>query len=785
MSFVPLPSGVVISGYETDVSPPAGVVPMSFSTGVLHAIDSTGRTDPTNYWITDISLASQATALLLTNGFDAVTFTPYSSAHAWATAFPDEPLHTSVISRESLAGTGPPASAASTQLPTDPAGFLSPPAVQRHSQRVTPGTSFRQGASTPQGAHAPPPGAHATPPAAPPAATAAANASTATQQGPIPAGTDLASVVAAIHASNQAVIAQMQAQQQQSHEQLLTLAQSLTAPKALTAPTQTFPSWDGKHGFTKNLFLGAHKAYQSDPYFAGADWTKTLPGMEEKSLKLRNLLTTSLPVEYQKKLSRPDLEKDGFASFALLLSLLQPDSKEDKILATIEFGSLQQEANEPVEDYLLRCRDLEARVEGIKMTDLLPFHALCNMNHDLFPGLADRISTADPDLLKANLDEVDQVVARYKRIQKAMKNVPSADPSARRAKQQTGNPSKPPAPSPTPTPTSYPFPHQKWRVLTQTAVDHPDFCPGCGDPKSKHKSSGCPPWASKGWVVQYNPSAAKAIWEPFQNNDRRNRPGKERANRTSEAKSDDVDTKEQDGNSQASASRVSGDTKQSVPVPDDNPWTRAFDAMDSDDSDDGDDCDLDARLSDITGKTNTQSSSYLSNTIFSAATGPVTASARHVTAPLLTAAKSMLKTTALSVVLKDELNCCADSGATHHMLNDYAAFISYHPCQDEYVTLGDDTKLRIYGRGTAVFSLNGHNILVRDCLHVPDLRSPLYSLRKHRHMPGCGYISQFGVGSFILFPTFIVKVDDSEDNLVTFKPVGKTTSSSIEYRESK
>ena len=88
-------------------------------------------------------------------------------------------------------------------------------------------------------------------------------------------------------------------------------------------------------------------------------------------------------------------------------------------------------------------------------------------------------------------------------------------------------------------------------------------------------------------------------------------------------------------------------------------------------------------------------------------------------------------------------------------------------------------------RGTAVFSLNGHNILVRDCLHVPDLRSPLYSLRKHRHMPGCGYISQFGVGSFILFPTFIVKVDDSEDNLVTFKPVGKTTSSSIEYRESK
>lgn len=61
------------------------------------------------------------------------------------------------------------------------------------------------------------------------------------------------------------------------------------------------------------------------------------------------------------------------------------------------------------------------------------------------------------------------------------------------------------------------------------------------------------------------------------------------------------------------------------------------------------------------------------------------------------------------------------------------------------------------GRGKARFMLNGKIIEVRDALHVPDLRAPLYSLRRHRHMDGCGYYySQFGVGSFILFPTFTI-----------------------------
>jgi hypothetical protein len=118
--------------------------------------------------------------------------------------------------------------------------------------------------------------------------------------------------------------------------------------------------------------------------------------------------------------------------------------------------------------------------------------------------------------------------------------------------------------------------------------------------------------------------------------------------------------------------------------------------------------------------------------------------------------------------------CCADSGATHMMLPDYMAFNSYRKHSHRTVKLGDKSTLRIAGEGTATFSLNGKVITVRNALHVPDLRQPLYSLRKHKTMPGCGTFSHHhDVGSFILFPDFVLRIDDSIDNLVTYKSIGR------------
>ncbi len=101
----------------------------------------------------------------------------------------------------------------------------------------------------------------------------------------------------------------------------------------------------------------------------------------------------------------------------------------------------------------------------------------------------------------------------------------------------------------------------------------------------------------------------------------------------------------------------------------------------------------------------------------------------------------------------------ADTGATDHMLPDKLAFISYHPVSGRQVRMGNNSFAPILGHGLAIISLNGKKILIRDCLHVPDLRNPLYSLRAHQRQRGCGFIGMYGLGMHVFFPTFIIEVN--------------------------
>ena len=75
--------------------------------------------------------------------------------------------------------------------------------------------------------------------------------------------------------------------------------------------------------------------------------------------------------------------------------------------------------------------------------------------------------------------------------------------------------------------------------------------------------------------------------------------------------------------------------------------------------------------------------------------------------------------------------------------------------------------------GTAIFSLNGKTILVRNALYVPNLRDPFYSLQKHKAMPGCGTFSFHGLGSHILFPHFTLSINNSVDSLFSYRSIGK------------
>ena len=87
------------------------------------------------------------------------------------------------------------------------------------------------------------------------------------------------------------------------------------------------------------------------------------------------------------------------------------------------------------------------------------------MNHDLFPGLANRIMNADPELMAADLNKVEETLLRFKQIHKHMDMAPSSDPSARKVKHQKTEAAPAPAPAPSPSPApadaSYPFPLQR------------------------------------------------------------------------------------------------------------------------------------------------------------------------------------------------------------------------------------------------------------------------------------------------------------------------------------
>ena len=120
--------------------------------------------------------------------------------------------------------------------------------------------------------------------------------------------------------------------------------------------------------------------------------------------------------------------------------------------------------------------------------------------------------------------------------------------------------------------------------------------------------------------------------------------------------------------------------------------------------------------------------------------------------------------------------CCVDSGSTEHMFLDYSSFLSYCPSTypNDYALLGDESCSNIAGHGTAVFTMNGCYILVRNALHVPSLWAPLYSTQSHRTQPGCAYYDDDTIGNLLLFPTMVINVDSTTDNIVSFRPIGRS-----------
>ncbi len=125
----------------------------------------------------------------------------------------------------------------------------------------------------------------------------------------------------------------------------------------------------------------------------------------------------------------------------------------------------------------------------------------------------------------------------------------------------------------------------------------------------------------------------------------------------------------------------------------------------------------------------------------------------------------------------------ADTRATGHVIPDKSTFKSYCPCSGQHVCMGNNLFAPILGLGTAIISLNGNKILIRDCLHVPTLQNPLYSLRAYQQcQKSCGFLGLYGMGMFNFFPLFILEVDTAVNCHLSYEPLGCLASlSSLNY----
>lgn len=423
----------------------------------------------------------------------------------------------------------------------------------------------------------------------------------------------------------------------------------------------------------------------------------------------------------------------------------------------------------------------------------------------------------------------------------------AASRAGRQAAQQDINTDPPPPESTYPPGDTDPLTLPKFEAIRKLCRDWRK-CPTCfRNTEKRNCHEGCPIAALEGFVVKYDPDAAAAIVEQYNSdfpdqplhggrggrgrgNGGRGRGNGGRSNRRGRGRGDGAGrggTRQPQGR-RAQSSRTPSPARAPAPaspapaqaagvntpapaLASPNPFTAAYpDRVDEDSS--GDEAAFDERS--VENNSNVESAPYSPSctpgllSFWSKSLGtPSTklaklsrkyanrrnararraTSARFLSAEISTLTETLLHSDTSKIGLyndKDE-ECCADTGATDVMLPDYAAFVSYKRVYGQYALLGDDTKLKIEGVGTAVFRLNNYVVKIRNVLHIPALRAPLYSLRSHRMQPGCGTLSSYDIGSYVIFPTFVLKIDDSTDNLISYKSLGPSYKGEIHYKQPK
>jgi hypothetical protein len=279
----------------------------------------------------------------------------------------------------------------------------------------------------------------------------------------------------------------------------------------------------------------------------------------------------------------------------------------------------------------------------------------------------------------------------------------------------------------------------QWKTL-QDLVSAKQQCPFCFSRVSFYTEEGCPALAQLNLILVEDADKAKDLLDRYaknkpERNQRRGRGGDGRGggrNQTDGRGRSGGHGGQRQGNARRA---TSGERKQPATETTDSASNR-YAALDDtgntyvdheeieSDYSDGADIDIDFLSAE-------HNNPKCKSTDYAASTKAHKAKANNVSKVLSTIASSSLSKHqhSISKPIPNSLQCCADSGATDHMLLDYSAFTSYKRTPNSYIQLIDGTKLQQKGIGSVKIRLNGKVILLRNVLHVPALQEPLYSLR--------------------------------------------------------
>ena len=108
--------------------------------------------------------------------------------------------------------------------------------------------------------------------------------------------------------------------------------------------------------------------------------------------------------------------------------------------------------------------------------------------------------------------------------------------------------------------------------------------------------------------------------------------------------------------------------------------------------------------------------------------------------------------------------------------------MSYCPVHSKHVMLADNTLAPVRGIGSINILFDGQVLGLWGVLHVPSLCLPLYLLKTHRRMNGCGFIGD-NARFHIYFPSFIAIITDDFNSYVPYMPLGHSSSFPFAYRQ--